>query len=63
MYSPFLMDVSSLPGMGGSDDVSVLDLPSSTNDIKGTGLSKLISGGVAVSVDFRATTDLVLLLP
>ena len=37
----------------------MLDLPSSTNDVKGTGLSKLISGGVAVLVGFRATTDFV----
>ena len=34
--------------MGGSDGMSVLNLPSSTSDVKGTGPSKLTSGGVAV---------------
>ena len=51
------MEESSLPGMGGSDDVSELDLPSSTNDVRGIGSSKLTSGGVDVPASFRATAD------
>ena len=39
--------------------MSVLDLPSSTNDVRGTGWFKLTSGGAAVPASFHATTDFV----
>ena len=53
------MEDRSLPAMGGSVDVSVLALPSSTNDVRGTGSSKMTSGGVAVPASFRTTDDFV----
>ena len=59
-YSPLFLEESSLPWIGGSDGVSVLDLLSSTNDVREAGSSKLTSGGVAVPASFRATADLVL---
>ena len=48
----FFMEESSLPGMGGSDGMSVLDLPPSTNDVRETGLSELSSDEIAVPSSF-----------
>ena len=52
---PYFMEAS----MGGSR-VSVLDLLSSSNDVKRTGSPKLTSGGVAVLAGFCAIADFVL---
>ena len=51
------MEESSLPGMGGSDGMSVFDLLSSTNNVRGIELSELTFRGVAVPSSFCATVD------